>query len=32
MMSDKIFSLTDDDLLKVEQIIVDRDKEGRLIS
>jgi len=30
MMAKKTISLTDDDLLKVEQIVIDRDKEGAL--
>ena len=30
MMAKKTISLTDDDLLKVEQIAIDRDKEGAL--
>jgi hypothetical protein len=30
MMANKIVSLTNDDLLKVEQIVIDRDKDGAL--
>ncbi len=30
MITGKTINLTDDDLLKVEQIIMDRDKEGAL--
>jgi hypothetical protein len=30
MMTKKTISLTEDDLLKVEQIVIDRDKEGAL--
>lgn len=29
-MTKKTISLTEDDLLKVEQIVIDRDKEGAL--
>lgn len=29
-MANKIVSLTNDDLLKVEQIVIDRDKDGAL--
>ena len=30
MTNKKIINLTDDDLLNVEQIVIDRDKEGAL--
>jgi len=30
MMTKKIIILTEDDLFKVEQIVIDRDKEGAL--
>jgi hypothetical protein len=30
MMNKKLINLTDDDLLKVEQIVIDCDKEGAL--